>query len=106
VVVGPHPPRPPSKASRKKGQKHLLCHIAIMASNDNGDEEDDSSDEGFIATIEREFKRQTRLLNDHFGKLFEATCPHHPYPANHKLKDCTMMKKFMMSGTPSRGSKL
>jgi hypothetical protein len=52
----------------------------------NDGEEADSSGEGFIAVAEPP--------KDHFEKL-EATCPHHPYPIKHKLKDCTMMKKFM-----------
>jgi hypothetical protein len=43
---------------------------------------------------------------DHFEKLLEATYPHHPYPVKHMLKECTMMKKFMTSRAPSRGSKL
>jgi hypothetical protein len=29
--------------------------------------------------------------------------PHHSYPIKHKLKDCTMMKNFMMSGALSKG---
>jgi hypothetical protein len=33
-------------------------------------------------------------------KLLETACPHHPYPVKHKLKDYTMMKKFMASGAP------
>jgi hypothetical protein len=36
---------------------------------------------------------------------FQATCLHHPYPVKHKRKDCTMMKKFMTSGTFSKGGK-
>jgi hypothetical protein len=77
-----------------------------MASNDNSGEEADNFDEGFIVAAERDFKRQTRLPIDHFEKLHEATYPHHLYPIKHKLKDCTMIKKFMMSRAPSRDTKL
>jgi hypothetical protein len=42
---------------------------------------------------------------DHFEKLLEAACPHHPYPVKHKLEDCTMMKKFKTSGDPSSSGK-
>jgi hypothetical protein len=79
-----------------------------MASNNNGGEEADSSGEGFIAAVECDFKRQTWPPIDHFKKLLDATCSHLPYPVKHKLKlkDCTMIKKFMTSGAPSRGSKL
>jgi hypothetical protein len=34
-----------------------------------------------------------------------VTCLYHTYPVKHKLKDYTMMKKFMTSGTFSKGSK-
>jgi hypothetical protein len=77
-----------------------------MASNGNNYEEADSSDKVFVAAIERNFKWQIQPPKDHFKKLLEATYLHHSYPVKHKLKDCTMMKKFMMSGAPSIGSKL
>jgi hypothetical protein len=38
-------------------------------------------------------------------KLLKVTYPHHAYPVKHKLKDCTMMKKFMTSGAFSKGKK-
>jgi hypothetical protein len=40
---------------------------------------------------------------DHFEKLLEETCPNHSYPVKHKLRDCSMMKSFMTSGSLSRG---
>jgi hypothetical protein len=55
--------------------------------------------------VERNFKWQTRLPNDHFKILLEATCPHNSYPIKHKLKDCTLMKMFMMSGAFSKDRK-
>jgi hypothetical protein len=67
-----------------------------MVSNGDDGEEVDNSNGGFVATAKRDFKRQTRPPKDHFEKLLEATCPHHPYPVKHKLRDCTMMRKFMM----------
>jgi hypothetical protein len=42
---------------------------------------------------------------DHFKKLLKVTCPYHSYPIKHMLKDCTMMKNFMMSGAFSKGRK-
>jgi hypothetical protein len=41
----------------------------------------------------------------HFEKLLKATYPHHSYSIKHKIKDYTMMKKFMMSGAFSKGRK-
>jgi hypothetical protein len=56
-------------------------------------------------TAKSNFKRQTQLPKDHFKKLLEATCLHHSYPVKHKLKDCTLMKKFMTSGALSKDRK-
>jgi hypothetical protein len=77
----------------------------MMASNGHDDDEADDSCKGFTAASEHDFKQQTRLPTDHFEKLLEVSYPHHPYPVKHKLKDCTMMKIFMTSGTPSKGDK-
>jgi hypothetical protein len=89
----------------KKGQKRWHRRVAMVASNGNDDEGVDNSGEEFIAAAERDFKWQTWPSKDHFKKLLEATYLHHPYPVKHMLKDCTMIKKFMMTGTFSRGSK-
>jgi hypothetical protein len=48
---------------------------------------------------------QTKVLTTWFLRLPNVTCLHHSYPVKHKLKDCTMMKKFMTSGAFSKGSK-
>jgi hypothetical protein len=55
--------------------------------------------------VERDFKRQVRHPSDHFENFLEATCPNHTYPVRHKLKECTMMKNCMTTGTFSRGKK-
>jgi hypothetical protein len=46
-----------------------------------------------------------RPPKNHFKKLLEVTCLHHSYPVKHKLKDCTLMKKFMTSGAFSKDRK-
>jgi hypothetical protein len=74
-------------------------------SNDNDGEKADDSGKGFAAAAKCDFKRQTRPPKDQFKKLLEATCLHYPYHIKHKLKDCTIIKKFMTSGAPSKGSK-
>jgi hypothetical protein len=66
----------------------------------------ESSDEEFVASAERDFKRRTQLLKDHFKKVLEVACPHHPYPVKHKLRDCTMMKIFMSLGTSTAAAEL
>jgi hypothetical protein len=90
----------------KNGQKRQPHRNAIVAGNGDGDKEADDSCEEFVAAVESNFKRQSQPPKDHFEKLLEVTYLHHPYPVKHKLKDCTMRKKFMTSGTFSKGSKL
>jgi hypothetical protein len=43
---------------------------------------------------------------DNFMRLLEEACPNHAYPIRHKLKDCDMMKSFMISGSLTRGTEL
>jgi hypothetical protein len=66
----------------------------------NGNEEVNDSNEECMVTAERNFKRCTRPPKDHFKKILEEACPHHPYPIKHKLRDCTIMKKFMSLEAP------
>jgi hypothetical protein len=42
-------------------------------------------------------------LKDHFEKPLEETCPNHAYTIKHKLRDCSLMKSFMTTGSLSRG---
>jgi hypothetical protein len=51
-------------------------------------------------------KHQTRPHTDHFKRLLEEAYPNHAYPIKHKLKDCDMMRSFMISGSPTQGTKL
>jgi hypothetical protein len=79
----------------------------VTTSYDEGDNDKDvgDSDEELIAAAERDVKRQARLPADHFEKVHEATCPNHTYPVRNKLKECTMMKNYMTTGTFARGKK-
>jgi hypothetical protein len=92
----------PKKGTKvgKKGQKRWPHHLAIVASDGSGRAEADDSGEGFVVTAECDFKLWARPLKDHFKKLLEVACPHHPYPIKHKLNDFTMIKRFTTSGAP------
>jgi hypothetical protein len=72
-----------------------------------GDNDKDvgDSDEELIAATEREVKHQAWLPTDQFEKLLDATYPNHTYPVGHKLKECTMMKNHMTTGTFTRVNK-
>jgi hypothetical protein len=43
---------------------------------------------------------------EHFKRLLKEAYPNHAYPIRHKLKDCGMMRSFMMSGPITWGAKL
>jgi hypothetical protein len=42
----------------------------------------------------------------HFERLLEEACPNHVYPIKHKLRDCGMMKNFMVLGSLTQGMEL
>jgi hypothetical protein len=76
-----------------------------MASDSSDDEKAGNSGQEYVAATECNFKHQALQSKDHFEKLLEETCQNNLYPVKHKLKDCTMMKKFMTSGfSPKAGS--
>jgi hypothetical protein len=77
----------------------------MVAGNDGRDEGVGDSGEECVVATGHDFKCQTRSPKDHFEKLLKATYLHHSYPIKHKLKDCTIMKKFMTSGAFSKGRK-
>jgi hypothetical protein len=91
----------------KKGQKRHPRRLTATVNNSNTGMEIENSDKEFIVVAEHDFKRRTRSPKDHFKKILEAAYPHHPYPIKHKLKDCTMMRRFLSSvGTPLDGDEL
>jgi hypothetical protein len=48
-------------------------------------------------------KHQARLPTNHFERLLEEACPNHAYAVKHKLRDCSLMKNFMATGSLSWG---
>jgi hypothetical protein len=51
-------------------------------------------------------KRPTRPPTYHFERLLEKACPNHTYPVKHKLRDCGMMKNFMVSESLTQSMEL
>jgi hypothetical protein len=60
--------------------------------NNDGDKEADNSDEEYVTQP-----------NEHFENLVEVDYLNHAYPIKPKLKESTMMKKFMTSRDLSKG---
>jgi hypothetical protein len=71
-----------------------------MTNNGDIGEEIKNSSKEYVAAAERDFMWHTRPPKDHFEKILEGACPHHPYPIKHKLRDYSWMKKFLTSGAP------
>jgi hypothetical protein len=61
---------------------------------------------GRVTIAARSGKRQALPPTDHFERLLEVACPNHAYPVKHKLKDCDMIKNFMVSGFLTQGMEL
>jgi hypothetical protein len=51
-------------------------------------------------------KRRARPSTFHFKRLLEEACPNHTNPVRHKLKDCSMIRSFMISGSITGGAEL
>jgi hypothetical protein len=54
---------------------------------------------GHISTTMPSGRRLVRTPTDYMKRLHEEACPNHAYPIRHKLKDCSMMRSFMTSGS-------
>jgi hypothetical protein len=93
--------------SGKRGTKRWPQWVAVTTSCDEGNNDKDvgDSDEELIAPTEPDFKHQARLPTDHFEKLLKATCSNHTYLVKHKLKECTLKKNYMTTGTFPRSKK-
>jgi hypothetical protein len=86
--------------SGRKRRKQRLQEAATMAADDggNGKRSDVFGMVRFMAAM-CSGKHQAWPPTDHFEKLLEEMCPNHAYPVKHKLRDCDMMKNFMVSGS-------
>jgi hypothetical protein len=92
-----------SRGGKKRHKQHLQG-VTAMANSDGGDnEEAGGSGVARITTAIGSSKHQARSPTDHFERLLEEACPNHVYPIKHKLRDCGMMKNFMISGSLTQG---
>jgi hypothetical protein len=59
-----------------------------------------------VVTAAGNNKHQARPPTDHLERLHKEACPNHVYHVKHKLKDCGMIKNFMVLGSPAWGMEL
>jgi NAD-dependent dihydropyrimidine dehydrogenase PreA subunit len=76
--------------------------------NDDGGNDEKAGGPGMVRvmTAVGSGKHQVRLPTYHFERLLEEACPNHAYPVKHKLRDCGIMKNFMVSGFLNQGMEL
>jgi hypothetical protein len=79
--------------------------VATSRDEENNDKDVGDYDEELMAAAEHDFKREVQLPVDHYKELLKETCPNHIIACQHKLKVCTMMKKYMTMGSLARSKK-
>jgi hypothetical protein len=95
-----------AKGGKKRHKQHPQWATTAVSHDGGNDEKAGRSDVGRVVTTTHSGKRQARPLTDHFKRLLEEACHNHMYPIKHKLKDCDMMKNFMISGSLTRAMEL
>jgi hypothetical protein len=70
--------------------------------DDGKNEKVGSFGKGHVMTAVQSDKRQARPPTNHFKRLLKMAYPNYAYLVRHKLKDCDMMKSFMILGSPTR----
>jgi hypothetical protein len=93
--------------SDKRGAARLPQRVAVTTSCDeemNGKDANDS-DEELMMVVEGDFKCLVWSPTNHFEKLLQVTCPLHTFPVKHKMKECSMMKSYMATGSLAKVKK-
>jgi hypothetical protein len=95
-----------AKGGKKRHNQRLQEVIAVA--NDDGGNNEEAGGSGVVCvmTAAGGGKCQARPHTDHLERLFKEDCPNHVYPVKYKLRDCDMMKSFMVSGSLTWGMEL
>jgi hypothetical protein len=85
-------------------KKRCKKHHQETGTDDDGVIDKQVGDSGVVrsAVVAGSSKHQAWPPTDNFEKLLKETCPNHAYPVKHKLKNYSMMKSFMTSGSLPR----
>jgi hypothetical protein len=97
--VAIHNSREGIKGGKKMCKQCLQGVMTVINHNDGNDVEAGSSGMRHIPTAACSDKHQARPPMDHFMRLLEEAYPSHAYRIRHKLKDCSMMRSSMTSGS-------
>jgi hypothetical protein len=83
-------------------KRHKQRRQGAMTTTDHGNRnngEAAGSDMRRILIATHSDSHHARPPMDHFKRLLEEACPNHACPIRHRLKDCSMMRSFMTSGS-------
>jgi hypothetical protein len=90
-------------------RRHKQCPQGVTTTTDYDNTNNGmagGAGKGRVMTVVHSDKCQACLPSKHFKRLLEEACANHVYPIRHKLKNCDMMKSFMISGSPTWGMEL
>jgi hypothetical protein len=104
--VATHSSKKGIKGGKKRFKQRLQGATATTGHDDSNDREAGGSGVRHCSTAARNDKCHARPPTDHFKRLLEEACPNHAYPVRHKLKESSMMRNFMTSGSLTWGAEL
>jgi hypothetical protein len=94
------------KGGKKRCKQHPQGTTTTTDHNNGNDGEASGSSVRCILIAAHSDKRQPRPPMHHYKRPLEEACPNHAYPVRHKLKDCGMMRIFMILGSLTWGVEL
>jgi hypothetical protein len=92
-----------TRGSKKRCKQRHQGVTATVDGNDSDNEEVGGSGVACVMTATGSSKHQARPPTDHFERLLQEACPNHAYSIKQKLRDCGMMKNFMVLGSLTQG---
>jgi hypothetical protein len=84
------------EGGKKRCKQHPQGSMTTIDHDDNDYGKAGASDVGRVMNATDSDKRQARPRTDHFRRLIDEACLKHTYPVRHKLKECDIMKSFMI----------
>jgi hypothetical protein len=92
-----------ARGGKKRCKQRLQGVIVMFDGYGDDNEEEGGAGVARITITAGSSKRQAQPPTYHFERLFKEACPNHVYPFKHKLRDCGMIKNFMVPGSLNRG---
>jgi hypothetical protein len=104
VIV--HKTREGTKDGKRRHKQHPQGATTKIDYNEGDNGKPGGSDMECVMTVAHSNKRQAWPPTNHFKRLPKEACPNHMYPIRHKLKECDIMKSFIIPGSLTWGAAL